>query len=163
MNKFYQKLIRSYRVNDMFMRYLLSVLLVVPFMMAMSSCSGDDKDNEPVIDPASELYGAWEASSATLREPIIIIFNSDGTLKGEIKSGGVGSGVGAIYDILIDYKYEVFSNTIKIFRLANTTKTPDSVLSYKVIGNKLILECISGEEPSFIECFTDKAVTFTRK
>lgn len=173
MKKFKQNITVGCQTGSRFVRFIIAVMLIVPLMLGMSSCSSNDKDkvDEPVIDNASELYGIWVASGTTeytnngvnitSNWENTIIFNSQGRLLIEEYAKGGGAG-GEVISIMLDFKswYEVIENTIKVYRVYNGT-SEESVLSYKIIGNNLILEYVSGDRP-FILRGKDK-VAYTIK
>lgn len=173
MNKSNQNLTVGSQTGSRLMRFIITVMLVVPLMLGMTSCSSDDaKDDEPVVDNASELYGAWVAEETfapryEYGEKIesTLIFESKGIFSAQTIFWDIPRPGGAYDDIdgPKEYRYEVFSNTLKIYASENKTKTPDSVLSFKVAGDKLTLEYLQGDNPVFLSYFSNKAVTFTRK
>ena len=134
---------------------VMAMLLLISMGMVMTSCSGDDKDDEPVIDTTSELYGTWFASGTTESTDFTtnwertIIFNSQGKLLTEADVKVSVEGGGASYTEMDFYCwYEVIDgNMIKVCRVYNGT-SDEYVLSYKIFGNNLILEYISGANPS---------------
>lgn len=175
MNKFNQNLTVGCQTGSRFVRFIIAVMLVVPLMLGMSSCSSDDKDkvDEPVIDKASELYGIWVASgttestnngvSSTSNWENTIMLNSQGKLLIESNVDVRFPGGGVSYK-LVDNKsmYEVIDNTIKVYRVYNGT-SKESVLSYKIIGNNLILEYISGDDTDILNGKDKVAYTIKSK
>lgn len=175
MKKFKQNLTLGCQTGSRLVRFIIAVMLIVPLILGMSSCSSDDKDefDEPVIDKASELYGIWVASGTTeytsngvnitSNWENTIIFNSQGKLLIEEYTIGGGAGNEGI-SIMLDFKswYEVIENTIKVYRVYNGT-SEESVLSYKIIGYNLILEYVSGDRPSILRGKDKVAYTIKSK
>lgn len=152
-------------------RILVATVLVLLFAIGMSSCGGDNKENEPVIDKSSGLLGTWFASgtthstsngmSITSDWETIIIFNSRGNLLMEDHVNTAAEGGGVSY-IRNDFNstYKVKDNTVIIQR-NNNGKSNEYILSYKIAGNNLILEYISGDEPSILH--GKDMITYTNK
>lgn len=103
----------------------------------------------------------WEASgtkqttnngvNVTVYWNSIILFNSQSKILREVTYDERGEGGSVVYRYS-DYKskYEIIDNKTIILRRIYNSQSNEGVLSYKIVGNNLILEYISGDKPSIL-------------
>lgn len=157
------------------LRLIMAMLFLVSMGTSMTSCGKDEKHDEPEINTASDIYGIWvanvnlnkwedsEAGPFETKSEITstILFNSQGQLLREENTHFIAQG-GAATTIWMDLNssYKVIDDNLIVSNVTNGTHH-ESVLSYKVIGNSLILEYVSGDKAAVL--LGDNKITYTNK
>lgn len=144
-------------------RYLLVTLLSLTLVAGLYSCGDDNEDNEPEVDLTLSLIGAWKRDIGKPDTPdppgtwlnpwkTILTFESNGKLSfttfinGSLdQGGGIGDGV-----VTGEYYYVVDKNIIKLGSMTESDFIISCTILYKIEGDNLNLEYVSGTKPRFI-------------